>query len=279
MDPNRVIATIGTEKFTAAQFDALVDGLDPQTAAQVRGPGKRQFIENLVMVKIMAKQAVLMHIDQHPNVKDQIQFSKDTILYNNAVRAMVENAKIDSAGLRKYYDEHKNDYEEIMVHHILIRFKGSAVPLPTGMQDFSEEEALAKSQEIVKRLRAGEDFAPIARSESFDSRSAVQGGEFGPLKRGQTVKPFDEAAFSLEIGKVSDPVKSQFGYHIIRVDKKEIKPFEQVRKEIDARLRPELAQKEMNDLKAATKVQLDEKFFGPPAPAPGTTSPPVPQVK
>lgn len=278
-DPNRVVATIGNEKLTAAQFDALVDGLDPQTAAHVRGPGKRQFMENLVMIKVMAKQAVLMHIDQHPNVQKQIEFSRDTILYNNAVKALVENAKVDMDGLHKYYDEHKGDYEQVSVHHILIRFKGSPVPLKPGQADLTEEEALAKAEDIVKRLRAGEDFAAIATSESSDTHSAENGGDLGPVKRGQTVKPFEDAAFSLEVGKISDPVKSQFGYHIIRVDKTESKTFEQARKEIEARLRPELAQKQMNDFKAAEIVKLDEKFFGPPPAAPGTAAVPVPQMK
>ncbi len=103
------------------------------------------------------------------------------------------------------------------------------------------------------------------------------------------VKPFEQAAFSSPAGQISDPVKTQFGYHIIRVDKIEYKPFDEAKSEIEAKLKPELARKQMDELKANFNVNLDEKFFGPPTPpaagsgeassskAPAVTGPP--QVK
>ncbi len=283
LDPNRVIATFGTEKMTAAQFDAIVEGLPQQYQAQVRGPAKRQFMDQLVMIKVLAKQAAVMHIDESPAAKQQVAFAKDNILANMAGKAMVENQKVDNEAVKKYYDEHKSDFQQVSAHHILIRFKGSPVPLKDGQKDLSEEEALAKAQEIAKSLRAGGDFAAVAKAESADTGSAVQGGDLGaPFKHGQMVKPFEDAAFSQEPGKIGDPVKTQFGYHVIRVDKVEAKSFEEARPEIEGKLKPELAKKQMDDLKAGLDVKLDDGFFGPP-PAPAgvapTTPPPAPQVK
>ncbi len=117
---------------TVAQFNAIVDGLPQQYQAQVRGPGKRQFMEQLVMIKVLAKQALAMHIDEHPATKQQVEFSKENILAQLAGRAIVENEKIDDDALHKYYDEHKSDFQQVSAHHILIRFKGSPVPLKEG---------------------------------------------------------------------------------------------------------------------------------------------------
>jgi peptidyl-prolyl cis-trans isomerase C len=271
LDPNRVIATVGTEKMTAAQFDALVEGLPPQTQAYVRGPGKRQFMDRYVQIKVMANQAGIMHVDQVRGARQTIQFEEDKVLANLAFKAILENAKVDSAMLHKYYDEHTNDFQTISAHQILIRFKGSPVPVREGQKDLTEEEALAKAQELQKRLKAGEDFATIARDESADPKSAPLGGDVGtPFRRGQVVKPFEDAAFSLPVGQISDPVKSSLGYHIIRVDKNETKTFDEVKAEIESKLRLEMARKEADELKSAVEVKLDEKFFA--VPVPGTTA-------
>ncbi len=91
---------------------------------------------------------------------------------------------MDSDALHKYYDEHKNEFQQVSAHHVLIRFKGSPVPLKEGQKDLTEEEALAKAQEVEKRLKAGEDFGVIAKAESADTGSAAQGGDSSahPLK-------------------------------------------------------------------------------------------------
>jgi parvulin-like peptidyl-prolyl isomerase len=271
-----VVATIGTEKMTAAQFDAIIDGLPQQYQAQVRGPAKRQFMEQLVMIKVLAKQAAIMHLDQQASTKQQIEFARENILANMAGKAMVDNTKVDNDALKKYYDEHKEDYQQVSAHHILIRFAGSPVPLKDGQKDLTDEQALAKAQELAKALKGGADFATIAKVESADAGSAAQGGDLGaPFKHGQMVKPFEQAAFSLPVGQISDPVKTQFGYHIIRVDKVEFKTFEEAKTELEGKLKPELAKKQMDELKAGAGVKLDDTFFGPPAPPAGSA--PAPQ--
>jgi peptidyl-prolyl cis-trans isomerase C len=81
------------------------------------------------------------------------------------------------------------------------------------------------------------------------------------------VPAFEQAAFSLPVGEVSQPVKSQFGYHLIMVEKHETKSFDEMRPEIDKQLGPEMAQKAIEKLKSETKVQIDDAFFGPSEPA------------
>jgi hypothetical protein len=151
------------------------------------------------------------------------------------------------------------------------RALAATVSVPSN--DFDATLADLKTLGRVEGIsEAGEDFAVIAKAESADSVSAAAGGDLGTaFKRGQMVKPFEDAAFSLQPGQLSDPVKTQFGYHIIRVDKVEFKSFDDVKVQIGGQLKPQLAKEKMDQLKSETTVKLDEAFFGPPAPQPGTT--------
>ena len=108
-------------------------------------------------------------------------------------------------------------YEVITVRHILIRVKGAQFPVAPGKPELSEDEARAKAESIRVRILAGEDFAAIARQESDDPGTRNNGGDLGEIRRGITVPAFEQAAFALKAGDISEPVRTIFGYHIIQV--------------------------------------------------------------
>jgi parvulin-like peptidyl-prolyl isomerase len=274
-DPNRVVATIGDEKITAAQFDDLVNCLDPQYQAQARGVARRKFMEQMVLVRVLTKYALQNHIDQTLTARLLVELDQNRALARLATKAMEENFHLDNDTLHKYYDEHKVEYGQIEAHHILVRFSGSPVPLKEGQKDLTDEQALTKAQDLEKRLKAGEDFGKLAMAESDEAGSAAKGGDLGVFRHAQMAPSLEAAAFSLPPGQISDPVKTQYGYHIVRVDKVEFKSFEQVRTEIEAKLRPVLLKKQFDDLKEQAHVTLDDAFFGPPASA----TPVLSQVK
>jgi peptidyl-prolyl cis-trans isomerase SurA len=110
---------------------------------------------------------------------------------------------------------------EIRASHILIELK-------PGFTSEDSAKALEKILKIKEKIQLGEDFAELAKEFSEDEGTKNQGGDLGFFSRRMMVQPFDEAAFNLEVGQVSDVVKTQFGYHLIKVtDKKQIKPFEE----------------------------------------------------
>ena len=262
---DKVILTVGDEKMTVGEYEKFVDSLPDQYKAAARGPGKRQVVEQLVDLKIMAQEGRKRKLDQDPAYKAQLAFQAENLLAGTLYRELTANLKIDDADLHKYYDAHKNEYERVQARHILIRFKGS--PVPRGDKpERSEEEALTKVKAIRARLTAGEDFATVAKAESDDTGSAKNGGDLNTFSRGHMVAAFEDAAFKLPPGQVSEPVKTQFGYHLILVEKHDTRTFDEVRAEIEKKLRPEKAKEAVEALRKQTPVTIDESFFGPAAP-------------
>ncbi|HEX4582358.1 MAG TPA: peptidylprolyl isomerase [Acidobacteriaceae bacterium] len=129
---------------------------------------------------------------------------------------------------RQYYQAHLKDYQvpdQVKVRHILIS-------VPKGADAKTDAAAKAKADDVLKQLRAGGNWAALAKKYSDDPGSKDQGGELGFLQHGVTVPEFDKTAFSLNPGQISEPVKTQFGYHIIQTEEKQTahtKSFDEVR--------------------------------------------------
>jgi peptidyl-prolyl cis-trans isomerase C len=262
--PDKVVLTVGDVKLTAAQFDALVDTLPEQVRAQARGPARTQLAENLVRVVVLAKEGKRLKLDETPAYKTQAEFQASNILAALVYARITKDNQPSEADLRKYYEEHKADFEQVGARHILIRFQGSQLPIKAGQRDLTEAEALAKVQALKQRIQGGEDFAKVATAESDDAGSAVKGGDLGTFRHGQMVPSFEQAAFALKPGEISDPVKTAFGYHLIKVESKDNKSFEEVRPDLERQLAPLQAQKAVDDLVKKTPAVYDPEFFPKP---------------
>jgi peptidyl-prolyl cis-trans isomerase D len=163
---------------------------------------------------------------------EYVKFSVDDLL------AKVEVNKED---VRKYYEEHQNEFgtpEERRASHILISVKPTA---PQAEQD----AAKAKAEQLLQQARQNPaEFAELARNNSQDPGSAANGGDLGFFCRGTMVKPFDDAVYGLKVGEISGLVKSDFGYHIIKliaIKPSRILPFDEAREGIANKLRQQQA--------------------------------------
>lgn len=258
---DHVIMSIGEEKLTAGEFAQLIETLPENVRGQARGPARRQLAESIIKVKLLAQEARRRKADEEPLFKVQQTYQLENLLAIYFLNNYLRITKVPDEETRKYYEEHKGDYEAIRARHILIRFKGSPVALKPNQPDLTDAEALAKAQDLRKQLLGGADFATLAKAESDDRGSGSNGGDLGEFKRGQMVPAFDQAAGTLPIGQISEPVKSQYGYHIIKVESRQAKTFEEVRDDIDKRLRPQLADKFIADLRAKAGVTMDDSYF------------------
>jgi peptidyl-prolyl cis-trans isomerase C len=263
-EPDKVILTIGDQRYTEAQFEDLINALPQQYQQAARGAGKRNFAEQIVQVIVLSQEAEKRKLDQEPKAKVSLAFQRENFLAQLMFQNLQDSVKVDDAAVEKYYNEHKNDYEVLKARHILIRVKGAPMQAVAGKPELTDEEALAKAQAIRKRLVAGEDFAKIAKAESDDAGSGAQGGDLGEFKKGMMVPPFETAAFAARVNEITEPVKTPFGYHLIQVQSHVTKSLAEVRPDIEKKLRPELARAEVDSLRKGATVQMDDGFFGPP---------------
>jgi peptidyl-prolyl cis-trans isomerase C len=193
-------------------------------------------------------------------VKDLRDFTrKDIVLSNFLDRRMAATAAPTEAEARKFYDDNLEKYfktpESARASHILI-----GVDEKASAED--RKKAREKADALLKRVKAGEDFAALAKSDST-CPSSSQGGDLGNFGRGQMVAPFEKAAFALKPGEVSDVVETQFGYHIIKLTEKHeaaTEKFEDVKAKIVDYLKQEKVQKDLSEhIEALKKVAKIEK--------------------
>lgn len=126
--------------------------------------------------------------------------------------------QVSQQEIQQYYTAHQKDYEmpdQVKVRHILIK-------VPSGADAKADAAAKAKAQDLLKQIKGGANFADLAKKNSDDPGSKEQGGELGFIKHGVTVPEFDKAAFALNPGQTSDLVKTQYGYHIIQAEEKQV---------------------------------------------------------
>ncbi len=244
-------------------FDQVTAQMPPERKAAAQTPdAKRQMAEQLAELKSLAQEARRRKMDQTADAKTQMQMRADQLMAGMLYQELAKSAKPDDAAIQKYYDQHKGEYESVTARHILIRMKGSAVPLRDGQEDLTEEQALAKATDLQAKIKAGGNFEELAKANSDDAGSGANGGALGDFTRGRMVPQFEETAFKLAVNEVSDPVKTQFGYHVIQVTKHDTKALADMRAEIEQKVAPESTQKSIDAIKAKTAITYDQTFFG-----------------
>lgn len=161
--------------------------------------------------------------------------------------------KLDEAAVKKYYGEHLSEYqvpERVHASHILFKTEGKTPDEVTATEK--------KAREVLAQIKSGADFAELAKSNSEDS-TAANGGDLGWIIRQQTVKEFEDAAFTLKPGQVSDLVKTTYGFHIIKVAEKQtahLQTFDEVRDQI----RVEMARQQLADAQQTLGTRLESEF-------------------
>ena len=158
---------------------------------------------------------------------------------------MLAQTQISPDELKSYYNEHRDQYlvpEQVNVRHILIK-----TPLPGAdgkIDPKAVDTARAKAQDVLKQVKAGGNFADLAKKYSDDPGSAKNGGSYGWIGKGRMVPEFEKAAFSLPKGGTSDLVQTSYGFHIIHVDDKQdshVKPLDEVKSQIEPLLKQQKA--------------------------------------
>lgn len=261
-----VVLRVGEQEIRKSEFEAALASLPAEYQMYVAQQGKRAFADDYVRMRLLAHDAVKTKLDKEPAIAAQLALVRE----NTLAAAMLERIEAGivptEAQVAAIYESKKGTLETVDARHILIAFKGSPAAKPET--ELNEEQAKAKAESIRGKLLAGADFAELAKTESDDTFSGKEGGSLGSFGRGQMVPEFEQAAFSFEVGKVGELVRTQFGFHVIEVTRRGAPPIDEVRETLTEELRTTLVQEKVTALTSAAKVTFDDAYFGPVAPEP-----------
>ncbi|WP_080820965.1 peptidylprolyl isomerase [Agrobacterium deltaense] len=237
---DKVVAKVGDLEIHQSELDLAMSNLDPQLAQLPDEQKKVAALSGAIDVKLLVKNASAEGLEKTEDFKKRMEFIQDRELHNAYFRKHVVDA-VTADEVKARYDKEVAalpQEEEIKAAHILVA---------------SEDEA----KDIIKQLDSGKDFAVLAKEKSTDSNKD-DGGDLGWFGKGRMVPEFEEAAFGLEKGAYTKaPVKTQFGFHVIKLEDKRIAPppaFEQVE--------PQVRQLVMRDKYVALieKAKADQKI-------------------
>jgi foldase protein PrsA len=251
------VLTIGNVKLTRAQFEQWVATLPDNLKTMLNGPTRRKVVEQYAELTALGQEARKRKIDQKPMVAIQI----DQALAQALIQDVSAGMKLDEAEMKAYYDQHKVEFESAKARHILIGVKPPGTTPTPGKKELTDEEALAKAKDIREKIVKGGDFAALAKTDSDDPGSKDTGGEY-TVSHGQMVKEFDAAVWSLPINEVSQPVKTQFGYHVIQVQSRGMKTYDEAKPQIEAKMKPEMQKKAVEEAKKQVPVTISDDYFG-----------------
>ncbi|BCH22741.1 peptidylprolyl isomerase [Mesorhizobium sp. L-8-3] len=242
-DPNKVVATVGGKSITEADLALAESDLDQQFARLPAEQRRAAALSAIIEIQLVAADAEAKGLDKDPEFQRRMAFLKQRALHAALIDAEVAG-KITDEEVRARYDKEiaaTPPANEVRARHILVK---------------TQEEA----QDVVKRLDAGEKFEDIAKDKSTDPGSGANGGDLGYFGAGQMVPEFEKAAFALEVGSYTkEPVQSQFGWHVIKVeDKRAQQPpaFEQVKEQFRSLILREKYIALVQSLRESGKVEI-----------------------
>ena len=223
-DPEKVLAKVADREIREKDIDQVIRMMGPQGAMMYDNPqGRKAVLDELVSRHLFALKGAEEKLDQTPEFKAALETFRNQSLARAAIDASLKDVTASDEDAKKFYDEHPDQFtqpERVHVRHILIS------------DDVTSADAIAKVQ---ADLRAGASFDEVAKSRSL-CPSAAQGGDLGEVSKGQMVPEFEAAAFALkDPGDLSEPIKTQFGWHIIRLEGRtpsSLEPFDNVKPQL-----------------------------------------------
>jgi EpsD family peptidyl-prolyl cis-trans isomerase len=256
-EEDEALVVVNGEEITISEYNDKLRRLSNYERARYRGEeGHRKFLEALIQQKVMVQKAREMGLDKNDEVQTKIAALMKEVTERVLIEALIKQEILDKVVVtdeeaKAYYDEHREEFkdkEKVKIRQIIAA---------------TEEEA----QEILQELENGADFAELASRKSNDQSTAKSGEDPGYIERGKMPAVLENIYFSLEVGKISDAVKTNHGYYIVKLeDKKEasIKEFYEVSDEIKSKLivgkQREEHQKWLLQLEEEAKIEVKSGF-------------------
>ena len=247
MDNSKILAKVGAVVITEADVNETIAALGQRGAGYNTPEGRKAVLDQLVAKNLFLAEAKKNFYEGDPKFKADLAKIKDEMLANFAIEKALSAVTVSEDELRKFYEEHKSEFiagESVEASHILV-----------------DDEDKAKA--ILADIKSGKASFEDAAKENSSCPSKEKGGALGNFTRGQMVPEFENAAFAMNAGDISEPVKTQFGYHIIKVtnktEAKEI-PYEEIKPQLERKLLTDKQQaaysSKLNQLKILFPVDM-----------------------
>lgn len=239
-----VLAKIDGVEVTQSDLNIALDNLDPQLAQLPEEQKKLAALSTVIDAKVIAGKARAEKVEDTVEFKNRLEFIVDRELHNAYFKKHIVDAVTDAEVKTRYDAEIAKlpPVEEVRARHILVK---------------TEEEA----KTVIKELGEGKDFAELAKAKSTDPNKS-DGGDLGYFKKGMMVPEFEAAAFTMKPGDVSkEPVKTQFGFHVIKIEDKRTAPppaFDQVKDQVRQIVLRDKYMEILKTSKAAAKIEIDD---------------------
>lgn len=240
-----VVARVNSQEIHRSDVMRELQMLGPQAEQVPPQMLYPEILKKMVATKLVASQGYAQKLENDPEVKSQLKDAEAQIVAQIYVRRAIQ-PKITDAKIKERYDELSSKFkstDEVRARHIL----------------FTGPNAEAEATDAIKQLKGGADFAKLAQEKSHDTGSSKQGGDLGYFTHDVMVKEFADAAFAMKPGDISDkPVKSSFGYHVIKVEDKRKSappPLSEVHDQIANQVGQELTNDLVKSLTAKAKVE------------------------
>ena len=249
-EAGKVLARVNSEDITEAEVLEFIQPYGQQAMMLYGTPqGKKMILDDVISMRLYALDGKAQKLDETAEFQAQLASVMRAMLAQASMRKAIEGLTISDDEAQKFYDENEQMFkqpERVRARHILV----------------SDDTTLAK---VVYELKAGGSFEALAKEYSIDPGSAQNGGDLGEFPRGVMVPEFEKAAFELKNpGDVSEPVKTQFGWHIIKLEEhiaESTAPFEEVKPRILQQLRDQKTQQLLMDkAKELEEVYKVERF-------------------
>lgn len=220
---NKVLAKVNGRDIRESDIQAAISKFPRDKQAYLSTPqGRNQLVEQLISFELFYNYGKDIGLDQSDDFMERLEILKRETLTQITIEKIISEVTVTDKEVEDYYNANKEMFksgETVVASHILV-----------------DSEELAR--EVSEKIKGGISFKDAA-AEYSSCPSSAEGGNLGQFGRGQMVPEFEESAFSLELGVVSEPVKTQFGYHLIMVDSKqeaEVAPFDKVKDMIKTQL-------------------------------------------
>ena len=249
-EKGEVIATFKGREITSVDLVKELERLPAPSRVYLTQPERRrQFVDNMIMNDLLFREGEREGIQNDPEIERQVADLRKRLVVQRVMRQYQTPPTITDEEVKAYYDANPNLYSttQVAASHILVKDEETAKQIYAELQEHPDR------------------FAALATEKSTDTGSAKKGGELGMFGQGRMVPEFDKVAFSLKPGEISPPVKTRYGYHIIKVTERkegERKPFDQVKEQIRTTLRNQRMQEQVDnhfaELKKAADVKVDD---------------------